>query len=487
MIAWLLVFLLHSSFWLGFAWLVSRLRPQMHPRVRETLWHTALIACLVTPSAQVLAPQGSTAFWAVSLPSHWLPVDAPVVAEVVPQATPISIPADVLRALQAGEITLPEPTAQVETVSKLTPWTRADTLRTVLLAWLVISAILMLRYAGRLSAMRRRISPRDLVESAPERCALAQLSRRAGLTRLPRLTESESIGSPLALGFGKRAEICIPTRALHELDHDQFCAMLGHEVAHHMRRDPLRLLGLNLLQAVFFFQPLFRVASRQLHLAAEEQCDAWGASHLEDRLAMARCLTEVAAWVLPQDRRLLVAGMARRRSQLGVRVERLMDDGCSFTARGGGVRAFGSAAVLALAPWLAPSLAPASATSVAPNSNQAQALTPIEIFAQDPVVQGAHRFELPAKYELSLTEMEVVLQELEATYQLTVAELGPFAQTEKYASKLASLQRSLQLQRSSLTVLRYLFAAIAYGEDLLKAGFPVRTTTNTKPFNSDEN
>ena len=95
----------------------------------------------------------------------------------------------------------------------------------------------------------------------------------------------------------------------------------------------MRLLGLNLLQAVFFFQPLFRVACRQLHLAAEEQCDAWGASHLEDRLAMARCLTEVAAWVLPQDRRLLVAGMARRRSQLGVRVERLMDDSCSFTAR----------------------------------------------------------------------------------------------------------------------------------------------------------
>ena len=50
-----------------------------------------------------------------------------------------------------------------------------------------------------------------------------------------------------------------------------------------MRRDPLRLALSHLLQAVFFFQPLYRVAHRQLHLAAEEQCDAWGASHLEDR------------------------------------------------------------------------------------------------------------------------------------------------------------------------------------------------------------
>ena len=356
----------------------------------------------------------------------------------------------------------------------------------LLLGWLSVSALLMMRYAGRLAAMRRRISPRDMVETAPERCALDQLSRRAGLARLPRLTESESIGSPLALGFGKRAEICIPTRALHELDHDQFCAMLGHEVAHHMRRDPMRLLGLNLLQAVFFFQPLFRVACRQLHLAAEEQCDAWGASHLEDRLAMARCLTEVAAWVLPQDRRLLVAGMARRRSQLGVRVERLMDDSCSFTARGGNFRAIGSAAVLAIAPWLAPSLAPASAAEAGPAA-QVHELAQVELFAQDPVVQGARNLELPAKYEQSLVEIEAALQELEAVYQLTVAELGPLASAERYAATLERLQRSLQTQRSSLTVLRYFFAVIAYGEDLLTTGFPVQNTTNPNPSESDEN
>lgn len=487
MISWLLAFLLHSSFWLGLAWLISRLRPQMHPRVRETLWHTALIACLITPTAQVLAPHGATSFWAVSLPSHWLQLGETAELEAAPAATPVAIPAEVLRALRAGEITLPARTAQpvAEIVPLATAWTQAEILRAALLGWLSISGLLMLRYAGRLAAMRRRISPRDLIETAPERCALAQLSNRAGLTRLPRMTESESIGSPLALGFGKRAEICIPTRALHELDHDQFCAMLGHEVAHHMRRDPLRLLGLNLLQALFFFQPLFRVASRHLHLAAEEQCDAWGVSHLEDRLAMARCLTEVAAWVLPQDRRLLVAGMARRRSQLGVRVERLMDDGCSFTARGGALRAFGSAAVLALAPWLAPSLTSASA-SEANELIQARTLTPIEIFAQDPVVQAARMLELPEKYEQSLSEMQALLQELEATYELYVAELGAFAYTEKYSGSVASLQRALQEQRSSLAVLRYLFAVMAYGEDLLKAGSPVRFTTNTNPSDTDE-
>lgn len=78
------------------------------------------------------------------------------------------------------------------------------------------------------------------------------------------------------------------------------------------------------------------------------------------------------------------------------------------------------------------------------------------------------------------------MQELEATYQLYVAELGVYAYTEKYADSVASLQRSLQVQRSSLSVLRYLFAVIAYGEDLLKAGSPVRFTTNTNPSDTDE-
>jgi hypothetical protein len=101
-------------------------------------------------------------------------------------------------------------------------------------------------------------------------------------------------------------------------------------------------------------------------------------------------------------------------------------------------------------------------------------------------VQAAHNLELPAKYEEYLVDFESVLQELEATFQLTVAELGPFASSEKYSSKLDRMQRSLQMQRSSLTVLRYLFAVMAYGEDLLKLGSPVRNTTHTNPTESDE-
>lgn len=484
MITWVLAFMVHSTLWLGLAWMIARARPQMHARVRETLWHTALAACLITPTAQVFAPAGASSFWALSLPSHWLESGSEEALAAAPQPdpVPVAIPADVLRALQSGELKLParpEPQVAMVAPSFWESWTPADTRNSIWIVWGILAAGLVLRYAGRLTAMRKRISPRDLVESAPERFALTQLSRRAGLRRLPRLTESESIGSPLALGLGRRAEICIPTRALHELDHDQFCAMLGHEVAHHMRRDPLRLLGLNLLQAVFFFQPLFRVASRQLHLAAEEQCDAWGASHLEDRLAMARCLTEVASWVMPQDRRLLVAGMARRRSQLGVRVERLMDESCSFTARGASTRALASALLLAFAPWLAPSLAPAT-------EGPSSAWTDAESRVQDPVLDRAESLRLPQRFESRLQEIEAGLKDLQATYELTLAELGPLASNARYGPTMNRMKQVLDGQWESLRMLRYLYAAVTYGDDLLSIGSPVRNTTNTNPFDSDE-
>jgi len=82
----------------------------------------------------------------------------------------------------------------------------------------------------------------------------------------------------------------VPTRALLELDPVEFGAMLGHEIAHIQRLDPVRLGLMNLMRDLFFFQPLFRVAGRDVHWAAEEQCDTGSAGYVKNRLAVARCL-----------------------------------------------------------------------------------------------------------------------------------------------------------------------------------------------------
>lgn len=474
MISWLLAFAIHSTLWLGLAWVIVRCRPTMHARLRETLWHTAIAASLIAPTAQTLAPEGAASFWAVPLPQVLQFSESAVESQPAPVRAVPAISPEVLAALKSGALTF-EPA--IEAPAESVPWTREDTVRAGLAVWTGMAVLLFLSYLGRLGAMRRRLNPRDLVESAPERFALSQLTRRAGLRRMPRLTESENIGSPVAFGMGSKSEICLPTRALHELDHDQFCAMLGHEVAHHMRRDPLRLFFSHLLQAVFFFQPLLRVAHRQLHIAAEEQCDAWGASHLEDRLAMARCLTEVASWVLPQDQRLLVAGMARRRSQLGSRVDRIMDERCGFHARGGSVRALGSALLLALAPWLAPTVAPAHPASITQDAPVRDGLALAEFrpkFANELVSSIA----IPAWVDEQLSDINSLRVDAEIQLALILQDLGPLAFGDKYQPQLLHVLDTIERLRELHVRLRIAMAALFPGEGPLPAERSIPNTTN---------
>ena len=163
--------------------------------------------------------------------------------------------------------------------------------------------------------------------------------------------------------MGASREICVPVRAFHELDDGELSALLGHEVAHHLRRDTIRLAALNVLQSVFFFQPLFRLAAREVQLAAEELCDDWAATQLEDPLSLASCLAEVAGWVVPRDRRAPVPCIGRHRRQLELRVRRLMAEEHTRHAPSRAWRRASSIALLAIAPLAAPAIAPAGTTS----------------------------------------------------------------------------------------------------------------------------
>lgn len=327
---WLFAFLLHSTLWFSVAWLLTRSRKKMHPASRETVWYTAIVVSLVTPSVHVLGPGDLSSFWQLTLPGFLSPATDP--------------------GLLAGEHTVsPQPGESGF------PWEA-----TLLGIWFSTAGVLLVRYISRLVVLRRGLAREIVSRGSPEWIILRDLSRKAGLKRTPRLTESKDLGSPIAFGIGYLAEICVPTRAIHELDSGEFSAMLGHEIAHHQRRDPIRLSAMNVLRSLFFFQPLLRVAGRDVQWAAEEQCDALAATHTQDPVAVARCLTEVAGWVLPRNHHLPVAGMAGSRSHLVQRVDRLIDHDGRTGVRGRHWRRLGSLSVLVLAPWLAPGITPAA-------------------------------------------------------------------------------------------------------------------------------
>jgi photosystem II stability/assembly factor-like uncharacterized protein len=189
--------------------------------------------------------------------------------------------------------------------------------------WLVGAMVASLRFS---------FARRQLYASLKHRCAvsddklvamLSQLCCTGGVRRPVRLTCSPHISSPITLSA---TEICLPQRVLTEFSAEQQESLLAHELAHVVRRDPAWLLVCGVLESLFFFQPLFRLARRQVQECAEYLCDDWTARCTGGGLALARCLVKVAVWPHSHAQAVPVPGMARNVSNLERRVRRLLDD-----------------------------------------------------------------------------------------------------------------------------------------------------------------
>src|SRR3989442_4691319 len=130
------------------------------------------------------------------------------------------------------------------------------------------------------------------------------------------------ISSRVALGLW---EIWVPELALSDLGAEQQRSMLAHELAHLARRDSLWLAGASLMERCFFFQPLNRLARRELETTAEYLSDEWATRKTGSAVALAKCLATVAEWIQASPLGVPVAGLAERRSFLVARISRLLE------------------------------------------------------------------------------------------------------------------------------------------------------------------
>src|SRR5205823_9553242 len=167
-----------------------------------------------------------------------------------------------------------------------------------------------------------RLADRRPVRDGPLATTLAELQRTTGYRGRVRLTMARTISSPVALGL---SEICVPELALSELGAEQQCSMLAHELAHLARHDSLWLVGASLIERLFFFQPLNRLARRELETTAEYLSDEWAMRKTGSAVSLAKCLATVAEWIQASPLGVPVAGLAERRSLLVARIARLLD------------------------------------------------------------------------------------------------------------------------------------------------------------------
>lgn len=381
-LAWVLTYLMHSTVLLAAAWWASRLLRERRG-TRELVWSWAALGAVLTASAQVglgfeplggrltLGPAAvaahpeadpptrdplrwevrevllvcgeapgtlATQAWPTAFRSPEDP-DPTAGRSGVPAApagrAPSTAAADRARVLGApspGAAREEEPTAASPTATgtvghgrlrdRLRTWLALATPRAALglLAGPAALALLPL-LLGWLSLRRALRGGRDLT-AGPLAQQWSALVARAGLERAPRLVLCPGLDAPLTAGL-LRPRVCLPERAL-SLAPGARTALLAHELAHAERRDPRRALLLAVLERVLWFQPLNRRARRELEDLAEVACDARAVELGARPLELARCLTEVAAWLVAQPRRARAApGMAVRSSLLSTRVRRL--------------------------------------------------------------------------------------------------------------------------------------------------------------------
>ncbi len=171
----------------------------------------------------------------------------------------------------------------------------------------------------RLLRVRHPLASDDLASSATDLAARLGLRRHVPVSTVPQLEV------PLATGV-LRPEVCLPARALEELEGEQQVALCAHELAHVARRDPTWILAARLVEAGVPIQPLNAWARRRLQDLAECLSDDLAVAASGRPLGLARSLVDVASWTVAEPIPLPAAsGALSARSRLGHRVERLMD------------------------------------------------------------------------------------------------------------------------------------------------------------------
>jgi len=333
LVSWIATYLIHSTVFLGGAWILTRIdRPSA--RRREIVWRAALLAPLATASLVTLcALRPVTGRLEIALGE-----DSPVraIAPRFHEEAPLRSHAlERGRASSSADGQLADRTpSQSATPPSETRSPRALAIfslaRTLVVSWLVIGAALWVWFLLAHGWLRFRLRHRREIRNQRLRSMLESLCQESGIRGRVGLSASTLIASPIACA---RMEICLPEAALTELEAAEQRALLAHELAHLVRRDPLWLFAMGSIERWLWLQPLNRVAARSLRDLAELRSDDWARAQLDgDGLSLAICLAEVAQWISRGARRGAmvaalpsVAGMARASSLLVHRVERLVE------------------------------------------------------------------------------------------------------------------------------------------------------------------
>ena len=168
----------------------------------------------------------------------------------------------------------------------------------------------------------KKIKNRPLINHPTVLQIFQNLQKKARLRHPVIFSQSAVLNAPILI---RDHEICLPEKAVAEMDAQQMEAMLAHELAHIVRKDYYWNCLLFTWKTIFFFQPLHQWAIKKINTSSELLCDEWAARVTGNNLALANCLVTVAGWMKKRPvRYVMVAGMSVQKSELNNRIQSLI-------------------------------------------------------------------------------------------------------------------------------------------------------------------
>jgi beta-lactamase regulating signal transducer with metallopeptidase domain len=473
-------YLLHSTLLLGGTWLAVRTGRIRSEALKERLWKLSAVLALVTAPLQLglgfSPPTLDLAFGGTSISERLSePIPALVASPKEPSPTAPNLlnetpPADVGGAFVetdperdrtpvASEFVAdrfpgggePASSAPVSspTMGNVAPLAPERSRARLALVWLAgtliglcCAGIVRLVWQTILFSLRLRDCR---VIRDPSVCRqLEQIARRGGVRRKFRLLVSPTFRQPAAFGV-LRWTIVLPEEVLRAFDSSEVYALLAHEAAHLVRGDAIWLWWGRILCSCFAFQPLNFLARREWRRSAEILCDEWAVARSANGLALARCLTQIAALNSPTAPRLQALWALGSVSHLGERVERLLNGTPARDAWN--TRARGRLVTLAAAGIASLFVCAAPRTTVLANSSDA----PVE--ERDSVAFASLSPSERAVATALGRELDQLHGEIEAVIDLAEARRSSDARVVELARRIAGQATQLhdRYQRLTLT------------------------------------
>lgn len=203
----------------------------------------------------------------------------------------------------------------------------------LVVGWLSVSLFCLYRLAKGLSVVRgvhASINPTNdvkLIHAMQLACRALRPNHRL------LVFESDYIQSPMTLGIF-RPVIVVPNKIAELLSDEELVCILSHELAHIMRRDTVMAFCQQLALAIFWWNPLLRIAIMQSNRLRERICDDYIVSFFHSGRVLAEAIVKLAEWSTTADFRIPLAHtLFGYGEDLKVRISRLSVSCCPRVIR----------------------------------------------------------------------------------------------------------------------------------------------------------